>query len=332
MRILPAVPAAFALIVLPAFVAAAEMEPLPPLAGQASQVAQDVEITLRADWQVGDSYRIESIKERHQLRNGTLGPAHSSRSILEAAVTEKGNPGYVIVLTVVETELSTSAGQKAANAAAALGKLVEGKAMEIATNEDGFPTGLRNTEEVIDLMHQAMDQVFEILGDQMEPEKLEQIRQITANSMTPEVIEAMALKDAMIFFGLMGGSYSGGPAQVYSGQMAFPFTQTPIESELYVLLRRIEEEKGLLHIATQSIPDPEQLKQATEAWMTRMMQSQGQTVPDNMAIPAIRMQDSLEYVYDRNLSLPREVTFRRYLGIDDANKRIELETFRLLQP
>jgi hypothetical protein len=65
--------------------------------------------------------------------------------------------------------------------------------------------------------------------------------------------------------------------------------------------------------------------------MTRMLQSQGRTVPDDMPIPTIRMQDSLEYVYDRERGLPREVTFRRYLGIDEANKRVDRDVFRLVE-
>jgi hypothetical protein len=289
-----------------------------------------VEVTLTADWQVGDTYRIEHLKERRQTRNGVASPALSSRSFTEVRVAERNASGYVLISTLVEADLSNyAAGPGGAEAASALIRLFQDKPMEIVTNEAGLPVSLRNAGEIVELMRQAMDEVVALTAKS--PQEQAQIQSVIQQMMTPEVIQSMALKDATIFYGLMGGSYSGGPTAVYSGSVAFPFTQSLIEASLYVLLRRVDDAKGEIHIATQSVPNSEQLRQATADWMTRMLQSQGRTVPDDMPIPTIRMQDSLEYVYDRERGLPREVTFRRYLGIDEANKRVDRDVFRLVE-
>ena len=112
--------------------------------------------------------------------------------------------------------------------------------------------------------------------------------------------------------------------------MMFPLTQTPLEGELYVLLRRIDREKGLAYIATQSVPDGEQLKEATMLWMTRILEAQGQQVPEDLQVPPVTVQDSLEFAYDLELNLPRGITFERYFAMGDANRRVDLETFRLI--
>lgn len=329
MRIRSTAFVAFIFFPLAPAVASAQMEPAPSLAGQESRVGPDVEVTLTGDWEVGDTYRVEHVKERKETRNGAAQPVRSSNGITEVKVAEKTDSGYVLVSTLIEADLSNyTTGRGAAEAATALTRLFQDKSMEIVTNEAGFPTGLRNAEEVVDLMREAMDQVVDLMAK--DPQQKDQVEAMLESMMTPRTIEAMALKDALVFYGLMGGSYSGGTTEVYSGTMLFPFTQSPIEARLYVLLRDIDEEKGQIHIATQSVPDSEELKQATTAWMTRMLQAQGQTVPDELPIPTIRMQDSLEYVYDRERTLTQRVTFQRFLGIGDANKRLDFETFRLI--
>lgn len=310
--------------------AAEGLEPSPPIAGQSSEVVPDTELTLVADWRVGDSYRIEKTRERRETRKGVERPVRSSHSVSEIRVAEKTATGYVLVSTLLETDLSNYARpqQGGADTATALSKMFEGQSLELITNEAGFPIALRNAEEVVELMGAALDRVAESSAGS--PEQRQKIKAVIDDMMTPQAIEAMAMKDATVFYGLLGGSYRGGEAAQTRTSMIFPLTQTPLEGDLHVLLRRIDREKGLAYIAIQSLPDAEQLKQATMLWMTRLLESQGQPVPEDLQVPPVTVQDSLEYAYDLEKNLPRGLTFQRYFAMGDANRRIDLETFRLL--
>jgi hypothetical protein len=218
--------------------------------------------------------------------------------------------------------------QGGADTATTLSKMFEGQSLELVTNEYGFPIALRNADEVIERMRAAFDTVADASAGN--PDQRQKLKQIIDQMMTPEAIEAMAMKDAMVFYGLLGGNYSAGEAMRTQTSMMFPLTQTPLDGELYVLLRRIERGKGLAYIATQSIPDGEQLKEATMLWMTRILEAQGQQIPADLQVPQVTVQDSLEFAYDLELNLPRGITFERYFAMGDANRRVDLETFRLI--
>lgn len=323
--------AIFAVLLLLAAPALADgLEPSPPLAGQSSEAGPDAELNLAADWQVGDTYRIEKTRERREVRGGAEWPPRSAHSISEIRVAKKTDSGYVLVSTLVSADLSNYATpqQGGTDAATAFTKMFEGKSIEFVTNEAGFPIALRNPAEVVEMMRAAMDAVVDSLAKS--DEDREKIKAMMAQMMTPATIEAMAMKDAMVFYGLLGGSYRGGEAVRTQTSIMFPLTQTPLDGELYVLLRRIDRDKGLAYIATQSIPDGEQLKEATMQWMTRILEAQGQQVPEEMQVPPVTVQDSLEFAFDLKKSLPRGITFERYFAMGDANRRVDLETFRLI--
>lgn len=322
-------PFVFTALLLAAPAMAAEgLEPSPPIAGEPSEVAPDVELTLTADWQVGDSYRIEETRERREIRKGMEQPPRRSHSISEMRVAEKTESGYVLVSTLLETDLANYAKpqQGGADTAMALSKVFEGQPMELVTNEAGFPIALRNAEEVVELMRTAFDKVVELSAGGAE--RRQKLKNFVDRTMTREAIEAMAMKEAVVFFGLLGGSYRGGSAAHTRTSVVFPLTQTSLDGDLHVLLRRIDRENGLAYIATQTLPEGEQVKQATMQWMTRILEIQGRQVPENLRVPPVTIQDSLEYTYDLKRNLPRNITFERYFAMGNANRRVDLETVR----
>lgn len=323
-------PLAAVFLLLPFITQAAELEPAPSIADEKSEVAADVKLTLVANWQVGDSYRIAHTKERMEVRNGAAKPKRTSRSLSQVTVAEKNENGYILISTLIEADLSNYAtpGQGGAEAAAAFTKLFEGQSLELVTNESGFPIGLRNGDEVIELMRAAMDQV--VTAAASDPKEQQQIRALMDQMMTPQVIESMALKDAISFYGLMGGSYQGGGAVTSNVSMPFPFTQKPIDAKLVVLLRDIDEKNGLVRIASQSFPDADAVRQATIDWMTQLVQSQGKLAPDPAQIPQFYMQDSFEFVFDLNKRLARKIDSERYFSFGTAMTRVDRATYRLV--
>lgn len=308
---------------------AQELKPAASIANQESSVPADLEITLAPDWQVGDSYFIEHTKQRNEVRRGQRLPQRSSSSRTKIEVLESTDSGYVLAATLTEADMSNYAtpDQGGAEAAALFTELFEGKTMELVTNEDGVPVGLRNKEEMVELMREAMDQV---LSSQVpDPQQQQKMRAMMTQMMTPEVIEAMAIRDAVTFYGLLGGIYQGGPAQAYDLSMQFPFTQEMVDAELHVLLRRIDDSAGTVHISTQNVPDPAHLERAVANWFKGLMQAQGQTLPPGFQFPEFAMRDTVHYVIDRNRMLPAEVTWQRYMRLGDEILRLDREVFRL---
>lgn len=310
-------------------VPAQELKPAPPIAGQESTVPADVEVTLIPNWQIGDSYRIEQLSEREEIRRGQRSPKFTARSLSKVEVVEATGGSYVLAATLVETDLSNSAAavQGGADTAALLTELFQGKTTELATNENGVPVGLRNKDEMVELMRAGMEGVLTTAVS--DRQKRQAARSILEQMMTPDVIEAMAIKDAVTFYGLMGGIYQGGPAQAYDLPMPFPFTQEMVDATLYVLLRRVDDSAGTVYITTQNVPDAAQTKRALKSWLTGVVQSQGQTLPPGFQFPEFTMQDTIDYVIDRNRMLPTEVTWERYIRMGNDLLRVDRDVFRM---
>ena len=56
-------------------------------------------VELPTDWKVGETLRLEIVKERIDAAGGKETPAGTSRSILEAKVKARNPQGYVFVWT-----------------------------------------------------------------------------------------------------------------------------------------------------------------------------------------------------------------------------------------
>jgi len=309
--------------------AAQELKPAPPIVNESSAVPADVEVTLAPNWKVGDSYRIEQVNEHQEIRQSQRLPMRSSRSVTKVDVVEAGGSSYLIAGTLVESDLSKSgvAAQGGANTAALLTELFQGKTMELVTNEDGVPVGLRNKDEMVELMRAGMDGALAAMVP--DPGQRQRVQAAMAQMMTPDAIEAMAIRDAVTFYGLMGGTYQGGSAQAYDLPMQFPFTQEMVDAKLYVLLRRVDDGAGAVHITTQNVPDPAHLKRAMESWFRGVVRSQGQSLPPGFQFPEFTMQDTIDYVIDRNRMLPTEVTWERYRRVGNEILQLDRTVFRL---
>lgn len=318
-------------------VGAAELEPASPIAGQNSEVSADVEFTLTADWQIGDSYRIESTKERTDRRSGVVKGGQGWVTI-DARVEEKTSEDYVIAWTNVDGGLDNYAQSAGAvsKEAAALSKEIEALMVdlsknlrsEIVTADTGFPTGIRNGDEMLSHMNTFGEKLLSTLDSH--PEMQAKLRSAMQQVMNPQVIEKLMLFDAYIVYGLMGRSYRGGQVDTYDIELPFPFGGPPIPAKLHVLLREYDDEAGLARITAQSIPDPVQMKKTMGEWMTRMAKSQGQPGPEPSQVPELFVQDTVEYVYDLKMGLPREVTSEKFITVaGGASVRIDRRTFRI---
>lgn len=310
-------------------VEAQELKPAPPLANQGSEVSPDVEVMLAPTWKVGDSYRVEQLSESEEIRRGQPLPKQTTRTVTKVEVVEATGSNYVLAATLVESDLSKSAAavQGGANTAALLSELFEGKTMEFVTNEDGVPVGLRNKEQMVELMRTAMDGLLTTAVP--DPQQRQATQAMMSQMMTPDGIEAMAIRDAVTFYGLMGGIYQGGSAQSYDRPMRLPFSQEMVDAKLHVLLRRIDDSAGTVHISTQNVPDAAQAKRAVENWLTGVVQAQGQSLPPGFQFPEFDMQDTVDYVIDRNRMLPTEVTWERYMRMGNDMLRMERNVIRL---
>lgn len=320
--------AAVAALWLPASAGAGELDPARPLIRQPSAVSLGVEVELIANWKAGDRYRIEQINQRDEIRRGERRPRRTSQSLIDVHVAEKGPDGYVLIMTHLETNLTNYAmpEQGGERAAELVSKLFEGLDLEIVTNKAGLPVSLRNQDEVAAAMRKALNQV---VTASVPEEKRAAMRRIMGQMLAPKVVGQLILKDPMIFYGLLGGLYVGGPAQTYPTALPFPFGRVSIDATLYTMIREVDEASGTVHIATQTLPDPEQMKQAVTNWLRGILEAQGKEIPSDFKAPPFIMQDTTYYVFDRNRSLPKEVSYERFLRLGNDVIRMDRRSFQL---
>lgn len=310
---------------------AAELEPAPPIAGVSTPVSAEVEFTAFANWRVGDEYRIEYSRERTNRRNGVL-KIGKAWAVIKMRVEEKTPDGYLVAWTNEDAGLENyaqGASAKEKDIEAFLLDISKNLRSEIQTADTGFPTGLRNRDEMISHMKTVTEKILTVLDS--DPEKQAKIRSVMQQLLSPQMVETQALMDAYLVYGLMGGSYRGGQVDTYDTQLPFPFGGPPIPATLHVLLHEFDDQTGLARITAQSIPDPVQMNKAMGEWMIRMAKSQGQPPPQPSQIPEFFMRDTTEYVYDSKLSLPREVTSEKFIRIaGGANIRIDRRTYHIV--
>jgi hypothetical protein len=318
-------------VTLPPVAWAAEMEPAASIAGASTPVSADVEFAALANWEVGDEYRIEYSRERTDRRNGSLTTGNAWATI-KTRFEEKTPDGYLVAWTVEDAGLENyaqGAGAKGKEIEALLLDVSKNLRTEIQTADTGFPTGLRNRDEMISHMKTVTESILTTL--ESDPEKQAKLRSAMQQMLSPQMVETQALKDAYLVYGLMGGSYRGGQVDTYDTQLPFPFGGPPIPAKLHALLREFDEQTGLARVTAQSIPDPVQLKKAMGEWMIRMAKSQGQPAPEPSQIPELYTQDTTEYVYDGKLSIPREVTSEKFIRVaGGANIRIDRRTYHIV--
>lgn len=311
-------------------VPAQALKPAPPIAGDSTAVPGEVEFAILAEWQVGDEYRIDYSAERINRRNGKL-ETQSSWAVITARVEEKTPDGYVVVWANKDVGLDGRAPDTHAKANEIEGFLLEmGKNLrtEIVTADTGFPTGLRNTDEMMSRMKSMLERILGTLESQ--PEKQARLRSVMQQNLTARFVETRGLMDAYLVYGLMGGTCRGGHVDTYDTDVPFPFGGPPIPATLHVLLREYDEQAGRARITVQQIPDATRLNEAMEKWMTRTAESIGRPVPEQSQIPRLIMQDTTEYLFDFEMGLPREVTSEKYVGVEGSTDvRIDRRTYRI---
>lgn len=331
MKRLPSVIATLLIIATPATVLADQVEPAPPIASQASEVAPDVEYTLRADWQVGDSYKVEVVREKLQIRKGVPRPATIRRSVSQIRVVEKTESGFVLMAVQIDPATTHDASSPLEVLGTLLSRLPRGIAFEIETNEDGVPVGVRDVEGFTAFVRLVIEKV-----DFVDPQVQERFRQAMNAIATPDVVEAMILMDIQVFHGLMGGSYHGG--QAYDSSTEIHVGQQAIAGNVRILLRRIDEEEGLLHIAVQSLLDDAADALLATNLAKALLEGMGKQVQQGGTWPTLRMQgtlkiqDTIEYVFDLSRNLPTEVSWEKYVKAGEYDVVLVRKKFRLLPP
>lgn len=292
-----------------------------------SEVSPDVEFTLRADWKVGEKYSITLTKEREELRFG-VAIYTVARSVIDVTVAERSMTGWVLIWNVTDYQRTDDAFlySRDIDAAFLVEEMFTESPLEIATNRLGFPVDLRNRQEVTARMRSAMDEALALR--EADPRVRKQLKSGLDRLLTAETVETLALEDAATYYGLMGETYRGGPAAVFRSSYIPKFGPPAIESKLQVLLRRVDEENGLIHITMRDIADEEKLRQATVNWVVRKRLQRGHPVPYYVSKRPFLDRRIAEYVYDRNRGLPAEVMSEKFSL--DWWSFLERRTFLLL--
>lgn len=309
---------------------AGDLEPAASIAEAETNVSVEVEFVAFANWEIGDQYRIDYTATRTTLLDGVQSTG-KAWALINTRVEEKSLGGYVVSWTNMDVGLENyaeGAGVMGKEVEAILADMRKNLRTEILTDLTGYPTGIRNLDEMVSHMNAVAENFLAKL--QLDPAKENIIRSTLEQATDPRTLEDFVLGHAYLVYGLMGDSYRGGQVRVRDIALSFPFGGPPIPTKLHVLLRKADEQKGLAWIVAQSVPDPVLLNKALGEWETRTALSQGQPAPEPSQIPKLYVQDTTEYVYDSKMRLPREVTSEYFIRVEGSTDiEINRQTYRI---
>ncbi len=307
-----------------------DLEPAASIAKAETDVSVEVEFVAFANWEVGDQYRIDYTAIRTTLRDGVQSTG-KAWALINTRVEEKSLDGYVVSWTNMDVGMENyaeGAGEMGKEVEAILADMRKNLRTEILTDLTGYPTGIRNLDEMVSHMNAVAENFLAKL--RLDPANENTIRSTIEQATDPGILENFVLGHAYLVYGLMGDSYRGGQVRVRDIASSFSFGGPPIPTKLHVLLRKADEQKGLAWIVAQSVPDPDLLNKALGEWETRTALSQGQPAPEPSQIPKLFVQDTTEYVYDSKMRLPRKVTSEYFVRVEGSTDiEIDRRTYRI---
>ncbi len=286
-------------LLLSSAAAAAQPEPEPAV------------VELPTDWKVGETLRLEVVKERIDAAGGKETPAGTSRSILEARVKARNRQGYVFVWTYSAGWLDEVAQGRLPVSTERLQEVAGDLSLVMQTDETGVPQRLLNRDEAVAVFKRVLDELFK--GKQGEP-PAPAVSEVVAMMTKPEVVESLLLRSAQVFYFVCGAALAVGETVEYADALPNPFGGDPFPSKGSFLLQEHRPERDEAVIAWQQEIDREKASAAIAAILRRLMPDGG---PTDAEMPTLDIRDRATYTMDTKTGWPRAVEWSRTIAAAD---------------
>ena len=265
--------------------------------------AQPREVALPADWQVGETLRIEILKERVDVAGGkeTAGP--KSRSVVQAEVQARNETGYVFVWTYKEGWLDDVSG--GALPIARLKEAAGDLRLVMQTDAAGVPQALLNLDEAVGAVKRMVDGFVKADGAPLSPDQTLVLEMLTSR----DIVQSLLLRTPQVFYFICGAPLTLGETFEYNDLVPNPFGGQPFPSKGSILLQEVRTERNEAVIAWRNEIDREKGKAAIAEIVRRLM-------PDAAKLPeaerpTLEIRDQATYTIDTKTGWPRSVEWSR---------------------
>ncbi|MBN8733820.1 MAG: hypothetical protein J0L64_25010 [Acidobacteria bacterium] len=262
------------------------------------------DLTLRPTLQVDDTFELEIIRLREDSRRPQMNGR--SRTPIHVRVLESNPKGFLLEWKQGATEFDNPEIIKNPIAAAA-SNAAKDLVLQLELNPAGQFARLRNEAEVTAKLQTVMESLLAALGRQIpDSQQRQQVDSLVRRLMSPPVLLASATRDSQTYFALNGAMVNKEKPFTADLQQPSPFGGGTIPARFRLTLDSLDAHSASL--TTTTTYDP----QAVARFSAQLL---AQTSPAPhaaaQAAPALHIEDSAAYTYNRAFGLMSDVVVRR---------------------
>jgi hypothetical protein len=289
---------------------------------------QAVEVEWYPQWNVGDQFTVELIKERTNDPKGNAA-ANKGRVLLNMSIQEKGEEFYIVHCTYGKFELVGV--QIIDPLAVKMANISEGLCLKIKTDEDGTPQELTNIEEVIEHSQKAIDIMEMLLKENKLPQTTidQGISAVRTMYKDPKTVEQMVLNEIALFLLFCGAKLELGSPSEFDESLPNPFQGEPLPGKGSILLKDFDKQTGIATIEYRLSVDKEKAAPILFAAMKKMMPQA--PAPTKEEIPLLEFSDTTLYRIDTKKGWALSVEHSREIKANGQLGRVQRLSFKTLK-
>ena len=291
--------------------------------------ASDTVLDLPADWQAGETYRLERVMQREQYQGEAQRLSTTATTRIDVTVLRKLESGYVIRWTYGRTELPGGAANDPF--VIRMANLTEGMRLDMQTDALGSVTALVNGQEVVAHYRRVMDATLAWMKEKGASDAdMAQVRAGAAQLMDPATVELLAVKEPTIFYAASGGTYQLGEPQAYEDLLPNPLGGRPLPSKAHFLLSDLNRAENRALVEWRQTIDPDQAAAILRESLMAVARRMNRPPPAEQDLPLIQVEDQARFLFDTATGRPLSVNHERTIAIG-PNRRIDRLTIRVVE-
>jgi hypothetical protein len=297
--------------------------------GLNAQEESPLVLELPSEWDTGDTFRIERIKDREGYADDELTFQGSTRSIIRVEILDKSDDHYVFKWVVEKSEMLK--GASTGEALDQVMNLIKGVEFEFRTDAHGTPVRLENPDARSAFMKELFDKMLMAMREEgMSDRKIEKVREALEPLLQPESLEILLMKEPQLFYMPSGGSFAMGELQEYETLLPNPYGGRPFPAKGSFLLKDVNPAANFAILSWKQTLDKDAARKIMAGTLKGMLEKMAEPVPDDELLSQpIDIRDSAQFIYDLETGLPRSILHERTTSIRD-NHRIDRLTFKML--
>ncbi|MHC4942993.1 MAG: hypothetical protein ACYTG7_08245 [Planctomycetota bacterium] len=294
-----------------------------------AQEEKPVVLELPSDWEKGETYRIERIKEREGFEDDEITFYGSGRSVIRAEVVDKGEEYYVFKWVVEKSEILE--GTSAAEGIDQVMNLIEGVEFEFRTDASGTPERLENPDQHSAYMKEIFDKALQTKKRHGATASLvEKVREALEPLLQPESLEILLMREPQLFYMPSGGSFLLGVPREYETLLPNPYGGKPFPAKGHYLLKDINSEANFAILSWKQSLDEAEAQRIMDSTLKEMLERMDKPIPsEEMLSQAMEINDSAQFIYDLETGLPSSIIHERTTVIQNI-RRVDRLTFNII--